>query len=704
MKVPFLNIMDGDEGSSRLAGPEAEGRSGMGSAAPASREPTYFADPSHLAAEVTTPLPEASHPGLEGVLTAMADAFVILDRRWRFVFVNDRAAQIAGLTREELLGRVCWEVFPQSVGTVFHQELLRAASQQSVVRFEGFHSRLDGWLENRVYPFADGVAMLTSDITARKRAEEALRFLAEAEALLAGSLDYAETFRNLARLAVPRIADWCAVDLLDDPQTRRITVERADARLEALDAALGFVPAAVIARGETCWLPEVTDDALRGAGAGEEDVARLREAGLRSLVSVPLRPRSRTVGALTFAVARAGRCYGPDDLELAQGLAQVASLSLDNCRLFQRVVEEDRRKDEFLAMMAHELRNPLAPIVNAVEMLRLRGEDPDLRRRATEMIARQARHMARLLDDLLDVSRITYGKIGLRKERVDLVEVARRAFETSRPLFEARQHRVSLALPPEPVWLDADPARLEQVLSNLLNNAAKFTPAEGRIAMEVAAGPDEAVVWVRDDGPGIPPELRSRIFEPFVQEDRSLDRPSSGLGIGLTLVRTLVALHGGTAEVQSEGRGRGSEFTVRLPRLPAEEEPEPGPVAPVPVGTPTLPRILLVEDNPDAAMALTDLLRLWGHEVAVAADGATALEIAGSFRPDVLLLDIGLPGMDGYELAHRLRLQEGLAAARFIALTGYGQETDRRRAAEAGFDHHLTKPADPKVLRELLVG
>jgi PAS domain S-box-containing protein len=674
-----------------------DGGAGMGS----SREEAsnYFAAPLLLARRASlSPAVNATFPDLDSVLAGISDAFIVLDRDWRFLFVNNKAAEVAGMTREEMLGKVCWEVFPGSVGSHFHVELQRAMEQQTTVRFEGYHSRLNGWLENRVYPFQQGLAMLSADVTARKRSEDALRFLAEAGTLFAGSFEYSETFESLVSLAVPRMSDWCSVDLVEeDGSIRRLAVARTEPALERLDAPLGSVAAWVADTGQHLWFSSPEDTA-----GSDTALSGLMVPEVRSLISLPLRPRSRTIGVLTFASMQPGRHYNLDDLELVQGLAHSAALALENSRLFQRVVEEDRRKDEFLAMMAHELRNPLAPIVNMVEMLRLRGDDPDARHRATEMVSRQARHMARLLDDLLDVSRITYGKIGLRKERVELCDVVRRALDGVRPLLEAREHRAMLSLPPESLWLEADPARLEQVLANLLNNAAKFTPPGGRIAVEVVVQEREAVVRVRDNGPGIPPELQSRIFDPFVQEDRSLDRPYGGLGIGLTLVRTLVSLHGGSVEAHSEGPGLGSEFVIRLPLLPQETLPCPAPASATEEAVAARAKVLVVEDNPDAAQALAELLELWGHEVAVAVDGTAALRTVESFRPDVVLMDIGLPGMDGYELARRLRERPDLRGARFIALTGYGQEADRRRSAEAGFDDHLTKPADPGLLRELL--
>jgi len=379
--------------------------------------------------------------------------------------------------------------------------------------------------------------------------------------------------------------------------------------------------------------------------------------------------------------------------------------------------DADRRKDEFLAMLAHELRNPLAAVVSAAAVLRSLDSDDARLRRQGEVIARQSRHMARLLDDLLDVSRITQGRIELRTQPVDLAAVVEQVVAGSRPLIEERGHEFVVTLPPAPLRLMADPARLEQVLANLLNNAAKYTPAGGRIAVSVRREGAEAVVRVRDTGAGISPELLPRVFDLFTQAERTLARSEGGLGIGLTMVKRLVEMHDGRVTAHSDGPGCGSEFVVCFPLLEEAEELRPtnGGSLPHPPlsGGPAPKRVLVVEDNRDAAETLGDLLELWGLHVTVARDGEEALRQAAAFQPDLVLLDIGLPGMDGYEVARRLRDVEdaGLPPSpstgrptpvRLVALTGYGHEEARQRAQQAGFDHHLTKPVDPTSLRELV--
>ena len=359
----------------------------------------------------------------------------------------------------------------------------------------------------------------------------------------------------------------------------------------------------------------------------------------------------------------------------------------------------DRRKDEFLAMLAHELRNPLAPLSTALQLLRSGGTSND---RVLATAERQTRQLARLVDDLLDASRITQGKIALRPEPVLLDDVVTRALETARPAIDARGHVFELSLPAEPIRLEADPARLAQVVANLLDNAAKYTPPGGSIWLTAVRDRDGIVLTVRDTGAGLAPELLPSLFDLFVQGDRSLARSGGGLGIGLTIVRRLVELHGGRVEARSAGVGRGSEFVVHLPApppaAPAVVTPQPVPVAPS--ATPL--KVLLVEDNRDSAEVLGMVIELWGHELRVAYDAAAALDMLASWTPDAILSDLGLPRMDGYELARRIRRHPAVAGAVLIALSGYGRDEDKQAAIDAGFDHHLVKPPDLERLADLL--
>ena len=368
----------------------------------------------------------------------------------------------------------------------------------------------------------------------------------------------------------------------------------------------------------------------------------------------------------------------------------------------QALRDADRRKDEFLATLAHELRNPLAPIRTGLEVLKLAGDDPALCTEIRATMERQTDHMVRLIDDLLDASRITRGKLQLRKCRVELAEIVRNAIDSTRPLIDAAHHEFTVTLPPQPIFLDGDPHRLAQVLANLLNNAAKYTPARGQISLSARQHNLQVAIAIQDNGLGIPDDIKGRIFEMFGQIDRSTETGYAGLGIGLTLVNSLVEMHAGTVEVTSAGSNQGSEFIVRLPILPdspPKDLPQPClPIAAVSFAT----RILVVDDNRDALAVLSTMVRILGHEVRTAHDGVEAIGAAESFQPDAVLMDLGMPRMNGYEAARHIREQPWGQSMLLVATTGWGQDEDKRRSKEAGFDHHLVKPIDPTALRALL--
>jgi signal transduction histidine kinase/ActR/RegA family two-component response regulator len=365
--------------------------------------------------------------------------------------------------------------------------------------------------------------------------------------------------------------------------------------------------------------------------------------------------------------------------------------------------EADRRKDEFLATLAHELRNPLAPLRNALELMKQARADSKQMDNARAMMERQVRQMVRLVEDLLDVSRITRNKLELRTRRLDLRSVIEHAVEASRPLFDQAGHTLTVTLPDDPVFLDGDPVRLAQVLGNLLTNACKYTEAGGHVWLTVARSGSEVAVSVRDSGVGIPPEMLPRVFDLFTQVDRSLERSWGGLGIGLSLVKRLVEMHAGTVTARSDGHGRGSDFEIRLP-VSSGDGPVTRPASRAEVESPKAPphRILVVDDNPDSAESLARLLQHAGNETQVAQDGMEAIERAAAFRPDVILLDIGLPKLNGYDACRRIREQPWGKDMVLVALTGWGQEDDRRRSRDVGFDHHLVKPVEPGDLMKLL--
>jgi signal transduction histidine kinase/CheY-like chemotaxis protein len=367
----------------------------------------------------------------------------------------------------------------------------------------------------------------------------------------------------------------------------------------------------------------------------------------------------------------------------------------------QRERDADRRKDEFLATLAHELRNPLAPISNAASILKLAYNDREAFEQVTETIERQTAHLVRLIDDLLDLSRISRGKLSLRREHVELAPIIHQAVETCRPIANGANHDMTVTLPPQPIYLNADPVRLSQVVNNLLNNACKFAGRDGRINLNANRLGNELIIAVKDNGIGIPPEKLGLIFEMFSQVDQSLERSHGGLGIGLTLAKRLVELHGGSIEARSDGLGAGSEFVVRLPV--AVDRAAPAPKAREDEMRPSgKRRILVVDDNRDSAQSLAMLLRLSGNETSIAYDGEEAVEAAASQRPDVILLDIGLPRLNGYDACRRIRENQRAEDLLIIALTGWGQSEDRRKSTEAGFDGHLVKPVDHAELLRLL--
>ena len=569
-------------------------------------------------------------------------------------------------------------------------------------------------------------ALLDAERAARAGAEQAerrLQLLVSASSSLSNSLEESSALATIASGVVPGIADLCRIDLLDAEGVleRKITHHRDPERTKAISvwveqsvassAAPGTFPWA-IATGQT-FVAHFDDDAAAAAIADPGVAEFVRVVGLRAAIVMPLVARGRTIGAIAVIQAESGRRFEPDDVAVVGEIARRAALALDNVRLFAesraalaRAQSASRAKDEFLAMLGHELRNPLAPIVTSLELMARRKGVADTPER--HVIERQVRHLARLVDDLLDVSRIAAGKIELHRETVDLRDVARRALEQAQPAMAGRSAPPMVAMPEQPVWVGGDPVRLAQVVCNLLTNAAKFTGPTGRIGIALRQHGGDAILTVDDDGDGIPGELIGEIFERFVQGDQSLQRARGGLGLGLAIVRNIVELHHGSVAAASDGPGTGSRFTVTLPaaappRSPpstsaATSAPAPGPTTPSLPSAPASLRVLVVDDNEDAGEAIAALLELEGHSVRTATSGRQALAMLGETTADVAVLDIGLPDLDGYELARAIRADPRTAAMRLVALTGYGREPDRELARQAGFDRHLVKPADVDAL------
>ncbi len=562
------------------------------------------------------------------------------------------------------------------------------------------------------------VELLAAERRSRAAAEAArrrLELLAQAGAVLSRSLEPDATLQAIASIVVPDIADWCRVDLIDASGTmQRALTYHSDPHKaregEALAARL-HVPEHF--HGSMAWVaahrtPHLENLDLPAVGERNPNLMSFAQAiGMRSYFAVPLVARGRTLGTLAALQAESGRGFSEDDCALVAELAQRAALALDNARSYAEAEAAwkdaetaNRAKDEFLAMLGHELRNPLAPIVTALHVMRMRGGDAGVGER--NIIERQVAHLSRLVDDLLDVSRITKGKIQLQHEVVEAAAIVSRALELTQPALDLRDRPVEIDLPDLPVFVSGDPVRLVQVVCNLLTNAAKFTPPGGRIALRVRRCGDEVTIAVEDSGKGMSAELLPRVFDLFVQSEQPLDRQTGGLGLGLAIVRTLVLMHRGRVAAESPGPGLGSTFTVTLPIVEGAAAVTDGDG---PASMPAVSgagRILIVDDNHDAAETLAALLRAAGYQTATYPDGHAAMDALGSFAADLAILDIGLPGMNGYELARRMRADARGAGLRLIALTGYGQERDRARALSADFDEHMVKPVAPDRLFEVV--
>jgi signal transduction histidine kinase len=433
--------------------------------------------------------------------------------------------------------------------------------------------------------------------------------------------------------------------------------------------------------------------------AGTSDLAIFRQTGIRAVQTTPLVSRS---GKLLGAISTHWRTVhepAESELRLFDVLARQAADLIERTQAERQLKEADRRKDEFLAMLAHELRNPLAAIVSAVQLSQADGATADDRVWIRETLARQTDQLGRLVDDLLDMARIANDRIELKREPLLLSDAISRAIDSARPLLERARHKLSVLVPQEPIWISADPARLQQILSNLLTNAAKYTQDGGQITVRAWREGDQALVAIKDNGIGLTPEMQARVFELFAQAAQGLDRAQGGLGIGLTLVRRLVERHGGTVSVHSDGHGRGSEFTVRLPACPPSSAPgraNQGRARPLAGAL----KILVVDDNRDAARALSLLLKSHGHDTALAYDGREALEVAARFQPAIALLDLGLPEVNGFELAVQLKQRD--PQIQLVAISGYGQEEDRRRSRAAGIEMHFVKPVKLESLMTFL--
>ena len=658
----------------------------------------------------------------DGILVRRMDGSITL---W-----GSGAQTLYGWSRAEALGQVSHALlktrFPQPLVEIERQLLQTGRWTGELV-----HTTRDGdeiivqsrWLAQRdAHGVISEILESNVDITGSKQAAEALNLrnerlelLSDAAAHLLEAQDPTVMVQELfakvcAHLNVHAYFNFMVNDAGDALRLDSFAgiPERSAhllARLEFGQAVCGMVAAT----RRPMHVPDVqhSEDSL---------VKLIKSYGIRAYCCHPLMAGERLLGTLSFG-SRAKDRFDDDEVAFMRAICHYVAIAKERLRLEKelrqgiaelgaannQLAEADRRKDEFLAMLAHELRNPLAPVRNAVAVLRLAGPSDARLQRQREVVERQVTHMARLLDDLLDVSRISRGKIQLKKQRLRLGDVVSQAVETVTPLIENRRHTLTVDLPAEDLHLEGDFDRLAQVVGNLLSNAAKYTEEEGRIWLEARSEDGQAVILVRDTGMGIEAEMLPYVFDLFAQAERTVDRSQGGLGIGLTMARKLVQMHGGEIEARSAGLGQGSEFILRLPVL-AATRPEAGDAdaaeaLPHPLAA---RRILVVDDIADSAETLGELLALWKHEVRTALGGAAALDAAREFRPELVLLDIGMPGMDGFEVARRLRAEHGHDGMTLVAMTGYGQERDRERTRQAGFDAHLVKPVDLAALGQLL--
>ncbi|HUO53668.1 MAG TPA: chemotaxis protein CheB [Rhodoblastus sp.] len=571
------------------------------------------------------------------------------------------------------------------------------------------------WLLARIRPYRTldrqtrGVVLTFAEVTPLKRAERELSQELEARSWLQdlGSVVYetgdptAPYNEFLTAMMTLLESDFGSIQLLDkDRRVLRIVAHHGFNRgfldhFALVDASRGSASGMALARGEQVAIGDVEMEPAFAESLGEA-----RAAGFRAVISTPLRTTSgREIGMLTLHF-RQPRTFSERDRRLARVGARRAADAIAVYLLMEELRADDRKKDEFIAALAHELRNPLAPLCNALEVLKRPGVSAAEAERLRAMMGRQATHLKRLVDDLLDISRITRGKIELRRQNVDLNLILRQAAESSAPFFGGRRE-IAFALSEEALPIDGDPVRLVQIFVNLLGNAAKYTPPEGRIEIGSRREGDFAVTSVRDDGAGIEPGLLPHIFEVFFQGARDANRPQDGLGIGLFLVKTLVGLHGGSIEAASEGPGTGSLFTVRLPLAAGGRRPEAAETAP-PAPAPVVRRVLVVDDNQDVADSFALMLGQFDAEVRVEYSGAAALACLDAFRPDIVFVDLGMPGMGGYEVARRIRVRPGGSDIVLVAVSGWGRDRDRRASAEAGFVRHLVKPVDPAEIEALL--
>ena len=672
---------------------------------------------------------------LASIVESSDDAIVGKDLNGIITSWNPGAERMFGYTAQEAIGQPITVIIPADRHDEEKSVLDRIRRGEKVEHFETVRCRKDGTclpIELSVSPIRRhgvvvGASKIARDISDRKRAQEQAdrdhrrtAFLADIVDVLAKSLDYEETLKSVASLAVPTLADWSAVDIVqDDGEIARLAVEHVDAakielamelRRRYEDPTAPHSAPQVIRTAVPALIAEITDEMIVAAARGDEDRIRLaRSLGLTSYICVPLVVAGRAIGAITLATAESNRRFTEDDLRFAEDIASRAAMAVDNAQSYRQLQRANRLKDEFLATLSHELRTPLNAIVGYARMVRGGMMSGDKAERALETIERNSTMLTQMVEDLLDVSRIVSGKMRLNVQPIELPLVLQEAIETVRPAADAKRIKIHTVLDPQVGPIAGDPDRLRQVAWNLLSNAIKFTPKDGQVQVRLERINSHVEITVSDSGIGIDPDFLPHIFERFRQAEGGLTRQHPGLGLGLAIVRDLVEMHGGTVLASSPGPNTGATFSVRLPVMivhaPITQEKRVHPRHELGGAVERLPelggtKVLVVDDEPDALQLLTEVLETAGAQVVSATSGAAALEHLAAAKPDVLVADLGMPLMDGFELVRRVRASEdpSIRDIPAAALTAYARSEDRARTLQNGFEIHLSKPIDPVEL------
>lgn len=639
------------------------------------------------------------------VLELMTEALIIFDRDLRFSYVNPAAERVFGIAKSELIGRTLWEAFPLVRGREIEAVLRKALGGERVIRRVEYYEPQQRWFEASAFPSRDGVAVHFRDITEKRRAQTILSGQKHALELAMNGAPLRAILADLVHAIESQSpGTMAAIQLVEDG--RLVPGAAPSLPVEYQEAITGI---AIGPNVGSCGTAAYTGQAVYSADVQADPrwadyLEMTARFGLRACWSTPLRASTGEVIATLSQYHRQVCDPTPPEIEALEMIGRTAAMVIERERDARRrelsdleLQRANRAKDQFLAMLGHELRNPLAPIVIALHLMEIRGEHNT--RSARSVIARQVEQLTRLVDDLLDVARFSSGHITLRRSVIDLADVVTHAIEMTRPLFQQRRHNLSISLD-EDLYVEGDATRLAQVVSNVMTNAAKFSDRGSRTTLSAVRTGGTVTITIRDQGIGIDAAVLPTVFDLFTQAEQAIDRAQGGLGLGLAIVKNLVAHHGGRVSAHSEGVGRGSTFTIELPAttLPltqAVAEP------PRVTASTTSRRILIVDDNPDICGMMKETLSLLGHEVRVAHDGQSALEAVEELAPEVVLLDIGLPVMDGHEVARRLRRRPG-HRPRIIAVTGYGQDADRERALAAGCDEHLVKPIQLDALLRMI--